>query len=102
MSTETISLGDIGTDFQITVTEGGSAVDVSGASTLQIEFTKPDGTVETQTASLVNTGTDGLIRYITSSGDIDQAGTWSYRGKVTFSASQVFFTNNPKQFTVLE
>lgn len=102
MSTETISLGDIGTDFQVTVTEGGSAVDISSAATLQIEFTKPDGTVVTQTASLVNSGTDGKMQYVTDSDDIDQQGIWTYRGKVTFSAGvEVFFTNNPKQFTVV-
>jgi hypothetical protein len=99
--TDTISLADIGTDLQITITESGVAVPVSAASSIQIELTKPDGTVEVKTASNLTDGTDGVIHYVTVSGDIDQVGTWTYRGIVNFSASQKFHSIDPKTFEVI-
>ena len=98
---DTISLGDIGTDLQITITEDGVIVDVSGATLLQIELTKPDGTVVLKTASNVTDGVNGNIHYVGQDGDIDQRKIWSYIGIVTFSASQKFHSINPKQFEVV-
>ena len=98
--TDTITINDIGTDLQITVKEGASVVDISAAATLQILLTAPSGAVKTKTATLINTGTDGQMRYTTVSGDIDEIGTWSYRGRVTYSASQVYTTIDAQEFTV--
>ena len=98
--TDTININDIGTDLQITVKEGTSVVDISTATTLQILLTAPSGAVKTKTATLINTGTDGQMRYTTVSGDIDEVGTWDYYGRVTYSASQVYTTIDPQQFTV--
>ncbi len=99
--TDSIHINDIGTDLQITVQEGASVVDISAASTLQILLTAPSGAVKTKTATLINTGTDGQMHYTTQSGDIDETGIWSYRGRVTYSASQVYTTIDPQQFTVV-
>lgn len=100
MSTQTITINDLGTALQITVQEDGSAVDVSTA-TVQIELTKPSGTKETKTATFVTDGSNGQIQYVTVSGDIDETGIWSYRGIVTFSGTQVFYTTDPETFTVV-
>lgn len=100
--TETTHINDIGTSLQITVTEGGAVVDISAATSLQITTKSPDGTETTYTASLVNDGTDGIMAYATQAGDIDQAGTWSYWGTVTFSATSKFTTIDPQTFTAID
>ena len=101
MSQETISLNDVGTDLQITIMEGAAVVDVSAATVLQIELTSPGGIVSLKTATLVTTGVDGKIHYVTLAGDIDRKGIWSYRGIVTFSAAQKFHSIEPKTFQVV-
>ena len=99
--TDTININDIGTDLQVTITETDAAVDISTATTLQVILKKPSGPEVTKTASLLNTGTDGILHYTTVSGDIDEKGEWSYRAKVTFSASQVYHSIDPQVFTVV-
>lgn len=98
---EKISLGDIGTNLRVTITEDSVAVDVSAATLLQIELTKPDGTIMLKTATVLNTGSDGIIQYTTADGDIDQKQTWSYRGVVTFSLIQKFHSIDPQTFEVI-
>lgn len=74
---DNIHLNDVGTEFRVTILdEDNVAVDVSAASTLSLIFKKPSGTSSTKTATLVNDGTDGLIKYVTESGDLDEIGTW--------------------------
>ena len=80
---EQIHLNDIGTQFKVTVKDEDSVVvDLSSASTLQLIFQKPSGDKLTTTASLINDGTDGLIQYITVSGDIDECGIWQMQARV--------------------
>ena len=100
-SIDTITLGDIGTDLQITVTEAGTAVDISSAAVLEVLLTKPSGTEIARTASRLNGGTDGKLHYTTVAGDIDERGIWSYRARVTFSPSQVYHSIEPQQFRVV-
>ena len=88
--TEKIRLGDIGTSFQSQIKEAGAVVPIDGATTLEMVFRKPSGTKVTQTASVLTDGLDGILKYVSLSGDIDEYGEWEYWGKVTFSASQVF------------
>ena len=99
--TDTINIDDIGTDLQITVTESDVAVDISTSTLQEIILKKPDGTEVTKTASFINAGADGKIHYITLTGDIDQVGQWSYRAKITFSATQVFHSIDPQTFEVV-
>jgi hypothetical protein len=99
--TDTISINDIGTDLQITITESGAAVDISAATALAVILKKPSGVEVTKTALLLNDGTDGVLHYTTVSGDIDETGTWSYRGRVTFSAAQVYHSIDPQTFIVI-
>jgi len=73
--------------FQITLTDGSSAVDVSAATTKQIIFEDPDGTVTSKTAVWVTDGTDGKIKYTAESGLLDATGVWKIQGRVTDSSS---------------
>jgi len=102
MTTDTINIDDIGTDLQVTITEGGTAVDISSATDLVIILVKPSGAEVEKTAELLNDGTDGIMRYVTDSDDIDEVGDWSYYGRVTFSASEVYHSVDPQPFEVVE
>jgi len=81
--TQEVHVGDIGTVFEVTVTEDDVALDISTATVLQILFKKPSGEVLTNTAVFTNTGTDGLIRYTSILDDLDEAGIWYMQGRLT-------------------
>lgn len=84
MACEEIHVGDIGTVFRATITDDcvDTIVDVSGATTQQFTFLKPDATTVTVTTTFYTDGTDGIIEYATILDDLDQAGTWKIQGKV--------------------
>ena len=91
MSTE-IRVGDIGTEFRVTITDDGVAVDLSSATSLVINFRKPDGTILSTSAYLYTDGLDGIIYYNTVDGDLDQSGQWKIQavietGGATYSSS---------------
>src|SRR5678815_4285948 len=67
-----------------TIVEDGQTVDVSGVSTKQLIFKKPNGTKVTKTASFLTDGTDGIIQYLTEAGFLDTVGIWSVQGYVVF------------------
>ncbi len=72
-----IHVGDVGTTFLVTVSEGGAAMDLSAASTKQLIFSPPGGgVVLTKTATFLTDGTDGVLRYVAVSGDLYVKGNW--------------------------
>ncbi len=78
-----IFVGDIGTIFEVPITDQVVAVvDISNATTKVVKFHKPNGVVLVKTATLVNTGTDGKMKYTAVSGDLDLAGEWTIQGRV--------------------
>lgn len=82
-------VGDIGTTIKATIVDqDGAALDVSGASTLQLLFLKPTGVLVTQTATLTGDGTDGIIQYVTVSGDLDVPGVWKSQGYIVDAGKQ--------------
>lgn len=85
-----IHVGDVGTDFNITVlNKRGQPVDVSALSGgIIFNFKKPDGTQIERSGSIVGDGTDGIVTYRTISGDIDLHGSWKL---------QVFLNTSSKQ-----
>ncbi len=90
MSSQKIQLGDIGTSIRIRVQEDNANVDVSLATSMQIFLKKPGGTTLVKIASFVTDGVDGLIHYISVSGDIDEIGTWKTQGFVELSQGDFF------------
>lgn len=76
--------GDVGAVLRLTIKDGGSAVNISGASAKKFELAKPDGTLTEVTAVFVTDGTDGKLKWTTTSAnDLDQAGPWSVQAKIT-------------------
>lgn len=90
-NTTIIHVGDVGTVFELTITEkNGTVVDVSSAETLVIHFQKPNKTKLARTAVLTTDGKDGKIQYTTVAGDIMSTGVWQFQGYAVFSASEKF------------
>ena len=89
MAANEIHLNDVGTQFKLTIADAGSVVDVSSA-TKTITFRKPDGTCFSKTASNFTDGTDGIIHYITESGDLDTTGTWKLQAFIDFGATEFY------------
>lgn len=85
-----IHIDDIGTNFIVTIKdENDDVVDISGATTKNLRFKKPDGTIVTQAASFVNTGTDGQIKYTTVAGDLDVHGTWALQAFIDLGSQEL-------------
>lgn len=94
---------DVGTILTITVVDDdGVAVDISGATSKQIVFLKPDETVVTKTAVFVSDGSDGKIKYTTIAGDLDIVGLWHIQPLIDISAGDVIFHADYDHFEVLE
>lgn len=69
--------GDVGFKIIAIIKEGGTPLNISGATTKEIRFRSPSGVVKIKTASFTNTGTDGQMQYTTIAGDIDETGIWT-------------------------
>ena len=99
MSTENeIHVGDIGTVFRQEVTDCGSIVDISTATSLQICFTSPN-TMFTRVSTFTGVGTDGLHQYVAVAGDLFEQGCWQWQGIIVFPSGNLFHTNI-KEFDV--
>lgn len=87
MPANEVRVGDIGTEFLITLKDGTSAVDISGADASEkrvIKFKKPSGATYEVNPTLKTDGTDGKLTYTTVDGNIDEEGMWQMQAKVTF------------------
>ena len=54
----------------------GAPVDISAATTLELRLELPDASVVHKTAGFTTDGTDGKVRYVVQSGDLDMGGSW--------------------------
>lgn len=85
-----IFVGDEGTEFRVTVTDDGVAVDLSSATEILFIFRKTDATTLEVNGQLYTNGTDGIVFYNTVAGDIDQSGVYKLQVRVTISSGNVF------------
>jgi len=97
---EEVHKDDIGTKFLLTIKDGTSAVDISGATTKEIIFEKPSGETLTKSATFDSDGSDGKIYYNSVDGDVDEKGTWTLQAKVVIAAGT--FKSNTETFKVYE
>lgn len=83
MAQNEIHVGDVGTQFTLSIyDENSNSVSVSGA-TATINFKKPDSTIVSKNATVGASS----ISYISATGDLDSAGTWSLQGYINFGVS---------------
>lgn len=94
-----IHLYDDGVPFTINLQSGGSGINIEGAF-LQLEFLKPNTDSFVVTPSSVHTGSDGIIQYTFTSGDLDTVGIWQYQ--VTAQKHGVTRHSNIKTLKVYE
>lgn len=66
----------------VTVTDGGSAKNISSATVKYIYLRKPDDSVMVKTAEFTTGGTDGKIEYKCMPSDLDMPGKWRIQGYV--------------------
>jgi hypothetical protein len=71
-----IHVGDVGTEFRILVKDEGVAMDLSGVSSMTVKFRTQTNTVKTKTPVFVNSGIDGLIKYVSEAGFLSEKGQW--------------------------
>ena len=84
MAANEIHIGDIGTVFEVTVSDNLVVIDLALASVMQIVFVKPDNTKIVNAASRSTDGTDGKMRYIVAlNTELDVKGKWKIQGLVT-------------------
>jgi hypothetical protein len=94
MSAGEIRVNDVGTVFELTVTDASGAVDISGATTKQISLEPPTRANKvTKAATFTTDGTDGKMLYTTVAGDLDEAGSWRVQGYVVLDANNEFRTD---------
>lgn len=94
--------GDVGAKIGLTITDcaTGVAVDVSAATSLSLIFIKPSGARVEQTAAFADfggatgDGTDGRIMYTTTSGFLDEIGTWEVQGHVVDLTGEFYTTRS--------
>ena len=82
MSANEAHVGDISTRITLTMKDGASVVDISGASTKQVWIADPDGVTVKSDATFTTDGSDGKIYYDTLAATFDQAGDWQVQGYV--------------------
>lgn len=72
-----IRKGDVGTVLRVQVTEFGQPFNASAATVTDLKLKKPSGKASPPVhASFETNGTDGVFRYVTKAGDLDEAGPW--------------------------
>lgn len=94
-------VGDVGTDFNITIlTKSGETVDISTVSDpIVFSFKRPDGTTFNRLGSVLGDGSAGIVTYRTVDGDIDQYGRWQLQVFVSFCSTELY--TRVLKFTVL-
>lgn len=83
-----IHLNDIGTIFEIALKDCENAVDLTGATTLEYIFQKPDSSTVTKTAIVAGDPTLGILNYTTISGDLDALGNWKIQAHVVLPSGE--------------
>jgi hypothetical protein len=82
--TAEIHLNDIGTQIRVLVADSDDVtLDISNATDLKVIFKKPSGSVIERTASFYTDGTDGILKYVTVDGDLDEIGSWKIQVEIT-------------------
>ncbi len=80
---EEVHKDDIGTVIVVTVKDGATVVDISGATTKNIKLKKPvSSTVLTKAAAFTTDGTDGKIQYTSIAGDLDEIGVYNVQAYI--------------------
>ena len=75
-------VADTGTVFVATIMDGDDVVNVSAATTKNLLFRSPTGTVSTKAASFTTDGSDGKIQYTSLVTDFIVVGEWTVQASI--------------------
>lgn len=100
MAENEIHVGDVGTTIEVTLTEDGSIVDISTATTKEIKIKGPHGAVNTKIATFVTNGTDGKLEFVSVAGDFNRDGVWRIQAKVILNSPAGTWNSDLGEFTV--
>ncbi len=100
MAENEIHVDDIGTVIEVTLTEDGTAVNVSSATTQEIKIKSPKGTVKTKPTSFTTNGIDGKIEFISVANDFDEDGVWRIQARVILATPVGTWNSDVGEFTV--
>lgn len=103
MSLENIVAGDYGQTLQLIVldVDTNAAADLSGYTSSQVIILRdPGGNELSKTAAFESGGSDGVVEYTLVEDDIDEAGQWRARVRVTSATAKLTSVWHP--FVVLE
>ena len=93
----TFSLDQQAVKFKIKVTDctDDSNFDVSSVSSQKMIFYKPNGTVLTKTATLVEISGESFVQYTNSNSDsiLDLVGEWEWQAQLIFSSGDIAGTS---------
>ncbi len=76
---------DVGVILRGTVKEGGTPLDVSAATLLELLLTPPRGEPRTRAVVFFTDGSDGIVDYVTVGGDLNVVGTWQVQIHAVFA-----------------
>ena len=96
----TLHVNDKGTVVEITVTESGAAIDISGATLKEFVFRRPDRTRVTKPASFKTDGKDGKLFYTMILGDLVIAGNYQIQVHLIMPSGEWYL--DAQSFSVLD
>jgi len=67
---------DIGTFIYVDLTDQKQVLPLADATTKQYKIKKPSGTKVTGEVDLLTDSTDGMLEYVTESGDLNEVGSY--------------------------
>lgn len=92
---------DIGTSFEVTLLDAdGNPVDITSALTKELVFMSPLTVRKQKTAAFVTDGSDGKLKYVTQSGDLDAVGPWKLQAVISLVTGT--WSSDIHRFTVHE
>jgi len=80
-----IHKNDVGTEFVCTFKDNDVILPIDTATTRELIFKKPDGSILTKTPTLLTDGADGIAVYKSIVDDLDVVGRWSLQGRLVFA-----------------
>lgn len=88
-----LQVGAVGAVLTVTITDGGAAVDLTDATSIDIILRAPNGTRVTLAASVSGDPEDGVVTATTASGDIAVPGQWLGQAYVVFDDGNKFYSS---------
>ena len=86
--TNQLRVGHVGAPIRATIKEDGAIVDISTVTVKTFKFAKPTGDVIERTPVFEPDGVNGILKYTTVDGDLDQAGPWQLQAYVEFASGK--------------